>query len=179
MNPAIPSAAPELDTAALQRRLLDGEVVHLVDVRTGGEFASGRIAGARSLPLSALAEWREKLPRDILVVCICQSGTRSAAARAQLEAAGFRVSHLRGGMNAWARAGLPVEKDAWAPWALERQVRVAAGALVLLGMACGWLVHPAFFGLSAFVGAGLVFAGVTDWCGMGLLLARAPWNRTR
>jgi len=74
---------------------------------------------------------------------------------------------------------LPVEKDAWTPWALERQVRVAAGSLVLLGVSLGHFVHPLFLGLSAFVGAGLVFAGVTDWCGMGMLLARAPWNRRR
>jgi hypothetical protein len=59
---------------------------------------------------------------------------------------------------------------------LERQVRIGAGLLVLLGALLGWLVHPAFFALSAFIGAGLVFAGVTDWCGMGMLLAKMPWN---
>jgi hypothetical protein len=80
-------------------------------------------------------------------------------------------------MGAWSGAGLPVEKDSGAPWALERQVRLAAGSLVLLGSILGFVVHAGFFALSAFVGAGLVFAGLTDWCGMGLLLARAPWNK--
>ena len=87
------------------------------------------------------------------------------------------MANLAGGMQARAADVLPVERDAHAPWALERQVRVAAGGLVLLGATLGWLVHPGFYALSAFVGAGLVIAGVTDWCGMGLLLARAPWNR--
>jgi hypothetical protein len=62
---------------------------------------------------------------------------------------------------------------------LERQVRIAAGSLVLIGSALAWWVHPAFIGLAAFVGAGLVFAGATDTCGMGLLLARMPWNRVK
>jgi hypothetical protein len=92
---------------------------------------------------------------------------------------GWAVTSLSGGMSAWERAGLPVEREARAPWSLERQVRLSAGSLVLLGTVLGWLVHPAFFGLSAFVGAGLIFAAITDWCGMGLLLARAPWNRSR
>ena len=84
---------------------------------------------------------------------------------------------MTGGVAAWKAAGLPVEKDEHAPWSLERQVRVVAGALVVTGVVLGFWIHPGFFGLSAFVGAGLVFAGITDWCGMGLLLAKAPWNR--
>ena len=75
-------------------------------------------------------------------------------------------------------AGLPVVRGKKAI-SLERQVRIAAGSLVLLGVLLGWLVHPAFIGLSAFVGAGLVFAGVTDTCGMGMMLARMPWNQVK
>ena len=60
---------------------------------------------------------------------------------------------------------------------IERQVRIIAGSLVLIGMVLGWFVRRGFFGLAAFVGAGLVFAGVTDFCSMGLLLAKLPWNR--
>jgi predicted branched-subunit amino acid permease len=74
-------------------------------------------------------------------------------------------------------AGLPVVKGSKSAISIERQVRIGAGSLVLIGVILGFLIHPAFFGLTAFIGAGLVFAGVTDWCGMGLLLARAPWNR--
>lgn len=83
---------------------------------------------------------------------------------------------VEGGTLAWEGAGLPVVRGRRVI-SLERQVRIAAGALVVAGVLLGWLVHPAFLGLSAFVGAGLVFAGVTDTCGMGLLLARMPWNR--
>ena len=112
------------------------------------------------------------------LVIICGSGNRAAQARERLARLGFsNLACLAGGLAAWEASGFPVERDERAPWSLERQVRVAAGALVLAGAALGWLAHPGFHGLSAFVGAGLVFAGVTDWCGMGLLLAKAPWNR--
>ena len=83
---------------------------------------------------------------------------------------------IAGGTKAWIDAGLPVTRSEVQVISLERQVRIAAGSLVLVGAVLGWLVHPGFFGLSAFVGAGLVFAGITDFCGMGLLLARLPWN---
>lgn len=179
MNSPSARVRPEIEPAELKRRLGTGETFCLADVRSGGEFAGGRIAGARLLPLSELGQWRETLARDQPVVCICQSGARSASARATLEQAGFDVTHLRGGMNAWAADGLPMERDARAPWSLERQVRVTAGFLVVSGVSLGWFVHPAFLLLSAFVGSGLVFAGVTDWCGMGLVLARAPWNQRR
>jgi hypothetical protein len=79
-------------------------------------------------------------------------------------------------MLAWEAAGQPVVRERRTV-PLERQVRIAAGLMVLFGVILGALVHPAFYGLSFVVGAGLVFAGITDWCGMGLLLARAPWNR--
>jgi rhodanese-related sulfurtransferase len=84
---------------------------------------------------------------------------------------------IEGGTEAWASLGLPVEGTGRKTISIERQVRIGAGSLVLIGVILGFLIHPVFFGLSAFIGAGLVFAGITDWCGMGLLLARAPWNR--
>ena len=84
---------------------------------------------------------------------------------------------VEGGTQAWVAAGLPVVKGSKSAISIERQVRIGAGILVLTGVILGSLIHPAFFGLSAFIGAGLVFAGVTNWCGMGLLLAKAPWNR--
>jgi rhodanese-related sulfurtransferase len=99
-------------------------------------------------------------------------------------ALGFdQVQQLDGGLTAWEQAGFPLEKDDRAPWALERhelgttvQVRLAAGLLVLAGLSLS-LVWPSAIGLSRFVGAGLLFAAVRDWCGMGLLLAKMPWNR--
>jgi hypothetical protein len=87
------------------------------------------------------------------------------------------VINVEGGTSAWAEDGLPVVRGKKAV-SLERQVRITAGSLVLLGVILGWLLHPAFLILSAFVAAGLIFSGVTDTCGMGMMLARMPWNRT-
>ena len=84
---------------------------------------------------------------------------------------------LSGGLDGWTKAGLPVATDAKAPMEIMRQVQIAAGSLVLLGVVLGFAVAPAFFGLSAFVGAGLTFAGATGFCGMARLLMLAPWNR--
>ena len=83
---------------------------------------------------------------------------------------------VEGGTEAWIAAGLPVSRGVAKVISLERQVRIVAGTLVLTGVLLAYFVHPAFVGISAFVGAGLIFAGVTDWCGMGLLLAKLPWN---
>ena len=84
---------------------------------------------------------------------------------------------MEGGTVACLKQNLACKKGDSNVISLERQVRVAAGLLVLTGVLLGLLIDRAFFGISAFVGAGLIFAGITDWCGMGLLLARAPWNR--
>lgn len=161
----------------LQSLLASGERLQLVDVREHPEYAGGRIAGARLLPLGELERRAGELDRAAPVVCVCRSGKRSAQAAEKLAALGFtRVHQLDGGLVAWEQAGLPLEKDTHAPWALERQVRFAAGLLVLAGLGLA-LIWPAVIALSWFVGAGLVFAAATDWCGMGLLLAKMPWNR--
>ena len=110
---------------------------------------------------------------------ICRSGGRGKQACEKLAAGGFASSvNVEGGTIAWEEAGLPVVRGQKAV-SLERQVRVAAGSIVLIGVALAMFVHPYWVGLSAFIGAGLVFSGVTDTCGMGLLLARMPWNRAR
>jgi rhodanese-related sulfurtransferase len=164
----------------VDQRRRDGKAGLFVDVRTPGEYAASHAEGARSIPLDALRA--DTLPRTDgePVYVICQSGGRASRACEQLQAAGLTdVYNVDGGTTAWERAGLPVVRGAGRRViALERQVRIAAGSLVLIGIALGWFVHPALFGLAAFVGAGLVFAGATDWCGMGLLLARMPWNRS-
>ena len=150
----------------------------LVDVRTPVEFAAGHAQGARNVPLDRLdpaALLKECGGRPL--VLMCQAGTRSRAACEKLAAAGFADAlQVAGGYAAWERAGLAVVRGQPA-MSLERQVRIAAGALVVLGVALGFLVHPGCFGLAGFVGAGLVFAGVTDTCAMGLLIARMPWNQ--
>lgn len=163
---------------ALRDLLESGASHQLLDVRPYPEFATGHIHGARMLPLDELPDRLGEIDRTQPVVLVCRTGKRSSQAREKLVAAGFeQASELAGGVLAWQQAGLPLDITARAPWTLERQVRIVAGSLVLLGVALGVMVDLAFLGLSAFVGAGLVFAGLTDWCGMGLLLAKMPWNR--
>jgi len=151
----------------------------LLDVRSPGEFRSASISGAVLHPLDRLDPEAVKTLRAEGRPCVvvCQSGTRARKAAEQLTAAGMPdVAVMEGGMNAWIAAGLPVERGSGVI-SLERQVRITAGALVVAGAALGTWAHPGFYALSAFVGCGLVFAGITDFCGMGLLLARMPWNR--
>jgi rhodanese-related sulfurtransferase len=158
-------------------RIASGRAV-LVDVREADEFARRRVKGAVSLPLSRLEQTHLKLDPAKDVVFACRSGMRTHANCDRLAARVEGPAYLlAGGLDAWATAGLPVEEDRRAPLELMRQVQIAAGSLVLLGVILGFTVHPGFFGLSAFVGAGLTFAGVTGFCGMARLLALAPWNR--
>jgi hypothetical protein len=110
-------------------------------------------------------------------VLLCASGGRARTAAKKLEASGLKTLVVQGGTNSCQQAGLPMDKDAGGMISVERQVRIAAGTLVFGGVMLGANVHPYFYGLSGFIGAGLVFAGVTDWCGMGLLIAKAPWNK--
>jgi rhodanese-related sulfurtransferase len=159
----------------------EGKPIDLVDVRMPVEYRQMHAPHARNVPLNeldpqALIEARDGSAEAPLYV-ICHSGSRGRQACERFLRAGFRnVFNVEGGMLAWAAAGLPVVRGK-AAISLERQVRIAAGSLVVVGTVLGWLVHPAFTALAAFVGAGLVFAGITDTCGMGLLLARMPWNR--
>lgn len=172
-NPA-PLAPAEL-AATLQR----GENPVLLDVRTPLEHSEIHLPGSRLVPLDELdpaAVAREHGAASACVL-ICRTGNRAGQAAEKLVAAGMTNLHiLEGGMLAWAEAGLPANRGAKV-MSLERQVRIAAGAIVLGGVLLAQFVNPAFIWLSGFVGAGLIFAGVTDWCGMGMLIAKAPWNR--
>jgi rhodanese-related sulfurtransferase len=165
--------------ADLQARLSRGEPLQVIDVREYPEYAAGRIGCARLAPLGRLSEAQVELDRAVPVICVCRSGKRSAQAAAKLAELGFKdIAQLEGGLLAWEQAGFPLVREAQAPWPLERQVRLAAGTLVLVGLALS-LLWPWAVGLSWFIGGGLVFAAFTDWCGMGLLLAKAPWNKQR
>lgn len=174
-------SVPTISPQRLAEVCKGGAALDLIDVRTPVEFREVHVEGARNVPLdrldpAAVVQARTGSP-DAPVYLICRSGGRGRQACERFLAAGFtNVVNVHGGTLACVEAGLPVIRGKKAI-SLERQVRIAAGLLVLLGVGLGWLVHPAFPGLSAFVGAGLVFAGVTDTCGMGLLLARMPWNR--
>jgi hypothetical protein len=112
------------------------------------------------------------------ILVICQSGTRAAKASQRLQKAGLKeVYCIEGGTAAWEKSGLPFERGKSKVISLERQVRIGAASLVLLGVILACTVHPAFLATSAFVGAGLVFAGITDYRGMGIVLSKMPWNR--
>jgi len=149
----------------------------LLDVRTPSEFSARRAVGARNIPLDTLETFTGSLAKNAPILLLCEKGGRAAVAATKLRGHGFEdVQVVEGGTDRWAESGLPIEGTGRKVISIERQVRIGAGSLVLTGVILGFLIHPAFFALSAFVGAGLVFAGITDWCGMGLLLARAPWN---
>lgn len=165
---------PQAVYAALQ----SNPRARLIDVRTPGEYAALHAAPAELHPLDRISnEVLGPAKDDAPLYVICKSGARAGQACTKLAASGRNdLVLVEGGTDAWVAAGLPVVTGK-GTISLERQVRIAAGSLVLVGVALGFLVHPACFGLSAFVGAGLVFAGVTDTCGMAMLLARMPWNR--
>lgn len=166
----------------LNQRLGQEPSLALVDVRTPVEFAEVHVPQAKPLPLDqlnpqALAE-DGTANKDKPVYLLCRSGQRATKAAQAFATAGYHEPVVvEGGTLAWIDAGLPVTRGVVKVISLERQVRIVAGSLVFLGSALTWLVHPGFLVLPAFVGAGLVFAGVTDFCGMGLLLAKAPWNQ--
>jgi rhodanese-related sulfurtransferase len=168
--------------AELQKLLAAQPGLPLLDVRTSVEYAEMHVPQARNMPLDKLSPKAlfdaGQLPKDRPVYLLCRSGGRATKAAEQFAREGFDQGIVvKGGTLAWIEAGLPVTRGTAGVISLERQVRIAAGSLVLIGVLLGWFVHGGFFGLSAFVGAGLVFAGVADWCGMGLLLAKLPWNQ--
>jgi rhodanese-related sulfurtransferase len=153
----------------------------LLDVRTPAEWQSAHIEGSLLMPLDALdlVEIRNKLQGRAACYIICQSGGRARQAAMQLGSAspdGPSIRVLDGGVSGWNRAGLPLIHGKKSI-SLERQVRIAAGSIVLCGIALSYFVASSFIAIPIFVGAGLVFSGVTDTCGMGMLLSRMPWNR--
>lgn len=159
-----------------------GARVELIDVRTPAEFQEVHVDFAYNLPLDRLTpEALNKSgigqPTEPLYI-ICRSGSRGKQACEKLATAGWSVVNVEGGTQAWDSAGLSVVRGK-KTISLERQVRIAAGLMVLAGSVLGYFVHPYWIGLAAFVGAGLTFAGITDTCGMGMILARMPWNQVK
>ncbi|NBZ95907.1 MAG: DUF2892 domain-containing protein [Proteobacteria bacterium] len=176
MSNEIPAITPRKASEIAE----DNTSAILLDVRTPSEFSARRAVGARNVPLDTIPTTIAggKLPKDATICVLCEKGGRAVIAAEHLLKAGHRNVHVvTGGTEAWAIEGLPVEGSGRNVISIERQVRIGAGSLVLAGVILGFAFHPGFFALPAFVGAGLVFAGITDWCGMGLLLAKAPWNR--
>lgn len=163
----------------LKERQEKDDLPQFIEVRTGSEFRSVHVKGSRNIPLDQLKEDLNTaaLNREAPVLLICKSGSRSNQAEKLLRENGFdEVECVEGGTDQCEQAGVEVVRGVQSI-SLERQVRIAAGTLVVVGVALGFWVHTGFLIVSAFVGAGLVYAGVTNTCGMGMLLAKAPWNR--
>lgn len=148
----------------------------LVDVRSASEFAAGHIPGAMNIPMDQIETRLDDLRPDTPLVLICQAGKRARMTAGLLEPCQRQMSVLEGGTSAWIQAGLPVVTSVKTRWSLERQVRLGAGLLVLAGVVLAFTVNVNWLFLSAFVGAGLTFAGLTDICLMGEVLAKMPWN---
>ena len=166
----------------LHDRLEQGEKLHLLDVRTPTEHEEIHVSDVQHVPLDKLDATKlasmNGFAKDQPLYIFCRTGNRAKQAAEKLEKNGYEQCHVvEGGTMAWAEAGLPVTRGTSKVIALERQVRIAAGAIVLTGVLLAHFVNPAFIWLSGFVGAGLVFAGITDWCGMGMLIAKMPWNQ--
>ena len=161
---------------AKAKELIDRGAI-LVDIREFDEHARSRIPAARHAPLSRL-ERLEIGTEAPAIIFHCRSGNRTASNATRLaQCTDYDVFILDGGIDAWKSAGLPVIENKGQPIEIMRQVQIAAGSLVFVGTALGALLHPGFYAVAAFVGAGLVFAGVSGSCMMARLLAFAPWNR--
>ncbi|WP_413201182.1 rhodanese-like domain-containing protein [Nostoc piscinale] len=166
-----------IDAQTLQQ-LLKQQTVTLIDVREPSEYAGEHIPNATLMSLSKFDPRKVPQTQDTQVVLYCRSGNRSTMAAQKLFDAGFtEVTHLNGGMTAWKAAGYPTKISQNAPISLIRQVQIVAGSLVVTGTVLGAFVSPWFLILSGFVGSGLMFAGITDTCALGMLLAKLPYNQ--
>ena len=148
----------------------------LIDVRSGSEFASGHIPGAVNIPMDQIEARLDDLRPGVPIILVCQTGKRARMTADLLKPCQRQISVLEGGTTAWIQAGLPVVTSVKTRWSLERQVRLGAGLLVLAGAALAFTVDANWLFLSAFVGLGLTFAGLTDICPMAEILAKMPWN---
>lgn len=166
-----------LSPAEVAARVRSGAAV-LIDIREPDEHAREHVAGAVSAPLSIFETADLSLTPGRQAVFMCRTGNRTAVNCGRLaRRVNGEAYVLDGGVDGWKAAGLPVLTDRKAPLELMRQVQLGAGGLILLSALLGLLVHPGFWGLAAFVGAGLFLAGATGFCGLARVLAVMPWNR--
>ena len=152
----------------------------LIDIRETDEHARENIPGARHHALTRVDSESPVRSGDEVVIFHCKSGARTKGNSPKLGAAAQNCEAyiLEGGLDAWKKAGLPVTLDYSQPIDIMRQVQIAAGGLVLIGVVLGAAIAPAFYVLSGLVGAGLLFAGVSGFCGLARLLGMMPWNRS-
>ncbi len=153
---------------------------YLIDVSNPAEYNGCYIPESKNYPLQKLlSDIKSKQfanPDDRLIIVTCQSGNRAQLAAKAFQQTGFQVEILQGGNQAWIESGYDVIRGEGVI-SLERQIRIVAGSIGLIGSLLAYLVAPLFFLMPAIIGAGLLNAGVTNWCGMGMLLSKMPWNR--
>lgn len=168
-----------MNTQNLQKEIEDGRV-ELVDVRTRVEYRSGHIEGATNIPVDELEQLTSYPATEggRQLCLICQSGKRAERARKHLETLGVQACILENGMNAWTENKGAVIREKGAPLPLMRQVQIIVGLVNLIGLALGMLYSPWWYLVPSFTSMGLFIAGVTGTCGLALILARLPWNRT-
>ena len=167
----------EITVSELLARMAGNTRPQCVDVRSASEFASGHVPGAVSIPMEQIELRVDDLAPDLPIVLICQSGARARLAADLLQPCGKELAVLQGGTTAWIKADQAVVVTANTRWSLERQVRLGAGILVLMGTALAATLDFRWVFLAGFVGLGLSFAGLTNYCPMAILLAKLPWNR--
>ena len=158
-------------------QLIDNGAV-LIDIRSNDEYARQHISGAKCIPVGEMSA--DKLPKNTAIIFSCLSGARTQSNSKNLSQCACdcgQVYLLDGGLKAWKAAGLPVSGNGKSTLDIMRQVQIGAGSLILLGVLLGFFVSQWFFLLSGFVGAGLLFAGITGFCGLAVLLAKMPWNK--
>ena len=168
-------SAPRMLSAAEVKQML-AQGYRIIDIRSADEYRREHITGSENISVAELAQHDL---RDQQVIFTCLSGMRTQSSAEQLAAStgAEQALLLTGGLNAWKKSGGAVVKDTSEPLPLMRQVQIVAGALIVLGVVLGYFVHSGFFLLAGFVGAGLMFAGITGFCGMAVLLMKMPWNK--
>jgi rhodanese-related sulfurtransferase len=174
-------AQPSITPRELQQRLQDSHANRLLDVRTTPEFRSAHIAGSTSIPLDRLdfAAIRHLCTGGDCLYVLCQTGGRARKAIQKLQTGGMRNCVLvEGGIEAWIDAGLPVERGETRVLPLMRQVQITVGLIAGSGAVLALTVNPLFAIIPLFMSCGLIFAGVTGICGLAILLAKMPWNRS-
>ncbi|HEX5543159.1 MAG TPA: rhodanese-like domain-containing protein [Micromonospora sp.] len=167
-----------IDVATARAVLANNPDTLIVDVRTPGEFETAHVPGSINLPLDQVDSNLDQIVTNAggRILLICQSGSRATQACTKLVRAGLTsTTVISGGMNAWITAGGPAERGR-DRWSLERQVRLVAGSIVLISVLASIWWAPARF-VAGFIGAGLVFAALTNTCGMGMMLSKLPYNR--
>ncbi len=162
----------------LSNKIQSKNDIYLIDVRSEDEHKSGTIQSSRCIPHSEIGSYVSNLPKDKEVILFCKSGKRSSKARETLKEFNLtdNVYELEGGFEAWQKEGLPVHKSRNSI-SIQRQVMITAGLLMLIGTLLGLSINKWFFAIPIFVSSGLIFAGISDFCGMAILLEKMPWNK--